>query len=295
MEIDLAEVVAGSAQKRKAFAVAGTALRRDVYLLRTADVAGGQGVGFQHSGRGALEHDLAAFSSGLRPDIDDIVGLDHHVAVVFNDNNRVACVAQFFQRRNQALVVALMQADARLVEDIEDVDQLGADLRCKAYTLAFAAGKRRRPAVERKVRQADVDEETQAGTYLLQDFAGDNPLGRAKAVFDGLGPFIQVADIEAAQLGDIFVVDKEMERLAVQTLTLTFRTGDAREELSAPFSGGGAGVFVLLQFDIFYQTFVLGKIVGRRHCRVFQRQAFVGAVEDIIDCLFGERGYRILD
>ena len=49
--------------------------------------------------------------------------------VVFYDNDRVADVAQLFQRMNEALVVALMQADAGLVEDVEYVDELRTYLR----------------------------------------------------------------------------------------------------------------------------------------------------------------------
>ena len=58
---------------------------------------------------------------------------------MLNDKDGIAVVAQGLQRVNQALVIALMQTDRRLVEDVEDVDQAGADLCGQPDALAFAA------------------------------------------------------------------------------------------------------------------------------------------------------------
>ena len=73
----------------------------------------------------------------------------------------------------QALVVALVQADGGLVQDVEHAHQAGADLRGQADALRLAAGERGRRAVEREVPQADVDQEAEARADLLQDLAGD--------------------------------------------------------------------------------------------------------------------------
>ena len=67
----------------------------------------------------------------------------------------------------QLAVIAMMQADGRLVEHVEHAAQLRADLRGQADALAFAAGKRGGGAVERDVSQADGVEEFQP----LGDFA----------------------------------------------------------------------------------------------------------------------------
>ena len=56
-----------------------------------------------------------------------------------------------------------MQADRRLVEDVEHADQPAADLAGQADPLRFAAGERRRGAVERQVVEADVEQESRAG------------------------------------------------------------------------------------------------------------------------------------
>ena len=61
---------------------------------------------------------------------------------MFHHNDRVAQVAQFLERTDEAGVVALMEADARLIEDIKHVDQLRTDLCGQTDALAFASGKR---------------------------------------------------------------------------------------------------------------------------------------------------------
>ena len=76
----------------------------------------------------------------------------------------------------QALVVALVEADRRLVEHVEDAHQLRADLGREADALALAARERRRRAVERQVADADVVEEAEAVADLLQDLGGDRAL-----------------------------------------------------------------------------------------------------------------------
>ena len=75
-----------------------------------------------------------------------------------------------------------MQADARLVEDVQDADQAAADLPGQADALGLAAGEGRGGAVERQVVQADVEQEAEPAAHLLQHFAGDGPLHRREAL-----------------------------------------------------------------------------------------------------------------
>src|SRR5205085_12528614 len=63
------------------------------------------------------------------------------------------------------------------VEDVEDADELRADLRRKPQPLRLAAGERRRCAVELQVTDADVVEEGQSLTDLLDDPVSDQLLG----------------------------------------------------------------------------------------------------------------------
>ena len=53
-----------------------------------------------------------------RADVHDIIRRAHRVLVVLDDDERVAEVTQTLERREQLVVVALVQSDGRLVEDI---------------------------------------------------------------------------------------------------------------------------------------------------------------------------------
>ena len=72
--------------------------------------------------------DLAAMDTRAGAHIDDVIGGADRVLVMLDDEDGVAEIAQAAQRGEQHVVVALMQADAGLVEDVEDAGQAGADL-----------------------------------------------------------------------------------------------------------------------------------------------------------------------
>ena len=58
---------------------------------------------------------------------------------MFDDDHRIADIAQVFQRVEQAGIVALVQTDRGLVEDVENAGKARANLGGKADTLALAA------------------------------------------------------------------------------------------------------------------------------------------------------------
>ena len=72
---------------------------------------------------------MAAVLAGARAHVDEPVGRAHHLLVVLDDEHGVAQVAQALERPDQLRVVALVQPDRGLVEDVEDADELRADLR----------------------------------------------------------------------------------------------------------------------------------------------------------------------
>ena len=109
-----------------------------------------------------------------------MVGGAHHLLVVLDDEDGVAERLQPLERPDQLVVVALVQADRRLVEDVEDADELRADLRREPQPLRLAAGERLRRAVELEVADADVVEEGQPLADLLDDPVADQLLGRGQ-------------------------------------------------------------------------------------------------------------------
>ena len=144
--------------------------------------------------------DLAAVLAGARADVDDPVGVPDGVLVVLDDDQGVAEVAQPDQRLDQPVVVALVQADRRLVEDVEHADQAGADLGGEPDALRLAAGQRAGGAVEREVVEADVEQEAQPLVDLLEHPLGDLLLARGQLeVAQELGA---LADRQRADLGD---------------------------------------------------------------------------------------------
>ena len=84
------------------------------------------------------------------------------------------------QGLDQPAVVALMQADRRLVEHVEHADQPGADLGGQPDALRLTAGQRGRRARQRQVVQPDVEQEPQPRLHLLEHLPGDRLLARAQ-------------------------------------------------------------------------------------------------------------------
>ena len=93
----------------------------------------------QHVGRCALEDDFSSKASGFGSHVDYVVGLLHHVLVVFDDDDCVAFVSEVFEGRDELHVVSLVESDAGFVKHVEYVDEFGAYLCGEAYALAFAS------------------------------------------------------------------------------------------------------------------------------------------------------------
>ena len=139
----------------------------------------------------AGRHHLAAVLARARPHVDDVVGAADGVLVVLHHDDGVAQIAQALERGDKPLVVALVQADGRLVQDVEHAHEARADLRGQADALRLAARERGRGPLEREVVQAHVHQEAQARLDLLHDGAGDVLLrtmeGQALEVVERVG------------------------------------------------------------------------------------------------------------
>ena len=87
--------------------------------------------------------DLAAVLAGARADVDDPVGDSRIVSSSCSTTSTVLPRSRSrIERVDQPAVVALVQADRRLVEHVQHADQAGADLDWPAG----CAAPRRRPA-----------------------------------------------------------------------------------------------------------------------------------------------------
>ena len=88
----------------------------------------------------SLELDPAAVDAGARPQVHDVVGDADHLGMVLHQQHRIAGVAQPAYRALEPFDVARMQADARLVEDVEYVGERGVDVLGNLAALRLAAG-----------------------------------------------------------------------------------------------------------------------------------------------------------
>ena len=105
----------------------------------------------------ALEHDPAAVMAGAWAEVDDPVGPCHDRLVVRDDDDRLAGIDEPVEQAEQLLDVGEVEADGRLVEDVDAgrvgrFRQVGGQLE----PLPLAAGERREQLAEAKVTEPDV-------------------------------------------------------------------------------------------------------------------------------------------
>ena len=130
------------------------------------------------SGSSRRDHFPAALARA-GPHVDHEVGAADGVLVVLDHDDGVAEIAQVLQRGDKPLVVALMQADRRFVQDIKHAHKPRANLRGEADALSLAARQRSGGALERQVVESHVHEELQSRLDLLHD-GPRNALGLAR-------------------------------------------------------------------------------------------------------------------
>ena len=121
----------------------------------------------------AFGDDMAAMDAGAGADIDHVVGGQDGVLVVLDDDHGVADVAQAPQRFEQAVIVALVQADRGLVEHVEHAGEARADLAGEPDALALAARQRAGIAAKRQIIEADIVEEAEALADFLEHALAD--------------------------------------------------------------------------------------------------------------------------
>jgi hypothetical protein len=230
-QIDILEIVArctGHTQHQLIVGRAALARHRDAALAGKI-LAGQRALLAEDVLDLALGDDFAAVHAGAGADVDDVVGAADRVFVVLDDDDGVAEVAQARQRAEQAFVVALVQADRRLIEYVHDADQARADLAGQADALCLAARERVGLAIERQVIQADVDEEAQALADFLDDLGRD--LAAPSGQFQLVEKVERLVDRQCGQGRQVAVADEDVARAAVQALALAIRTRALADEL----------------------------------------------------------------
>src|SRR5262249_6036519 len=148
-DVDVAEVVLGRAPDREAREPVERPDRAEPPARRPEVPAGDRrGMRPELVRRGHRDQ-LAALDPGARAEVDDEVRALDGRLVVLDDGHRVPAATELLQRVEEHRVVARMEADRRLVEDVADAAQVRAELGGEPDALRLAAGERVGPAIER--------------------------------------------------------------------------------------------------------------------------------------------------
>ena len=141
-EGDVFKVVAARAfEDEHSVGIDGCAFRRHGNGFLAAEVLSGNGIfAFGDVFGGVGNQYVAAVFTRARAHIDDEIGFADGVFVVFDHNHAVAQIAQAFEGGEQAVVIALVQADGGFVQNVHHAGQTAADLAGEADALGFAAG-----------------------------------------------------------------------------------------------------------------------------------------------------------
>ena len=223
-EVVLARVVDG-----QRLAIGRPPRRRRLDRLSAGEIPAGErgGIGHHLVGR-AHRHQVPAQLARARPEVHDEIGGADRLLVVLDDEHRVAEVAQALERVEEAAIVALVQPDRRLVQDIEHADQARSDLGGQADALPLAARQRGRGTIERQVVEADLGEKAQALADLLQHAARDRhlPLGQRER----LEELPRGSNRKAHDVGDGPARDLDRQRLRAEPRALAGRAIPERHE-----------------------------------------------------------------
>ena len=140
-----------------------------------------------------------------RPKIHHPVRASHRVFIVFHHDDRIAHIPQSAQRVEQSAVVAVMQANRRLVQHVRHPDQAGADLTRQANALCLAPGQGRRRAIQREIIQPHVQQKSQPPDNFLQCVLGDPRLHFGQ--FERNKKSVRLGDRHRRDLGQVLALD----------------------------------------------------------------------------------------
>ena len=224
IHVDAFEIVFRSAFYGQEVPVPLPACFRDRDPFRAAEVLSRNGVRAGHDRFGrARADDRPSVHTRAGADVHDPVRRADGVLVMLYDDERVADIGQVAQRAQELFVIALVQADARLVENIQNAHKGGADLRGKADALALAPGKGRRAARKRQVSEPNADKKAQPLVDLLDDAVCDHRvlLGQLERADERA----RLRDGHTAEFSNIESPHRDGEHLFFQPVPMAVQTG----------------------------------------------------------------------
>jgi len=162
-----------------------------------------------HSLGRALEDDLSAPFARPGPDLDHLVGRPDHRLLMLDHHHGVAAVAELDDSLDEAVDVARVQPDGRLVEHVEHVDEAGAQRRGKHHAADLAAAEGAHGAVQGQIPQSYCFQIGQPGADLIEHHAAHLtlPVGQLQIAEERCC----LLDLHGRELGDALAADSGEE------------------------------------------------------------------------------------
>ena len=301
-DVHVLEIVAGGPAESDQFPVARTAVGRHLYLPRSLEVLEGKSPvslpvddrqtrrqperRVQLQLRRPAEKHLAALLARARTDVHDPVRTAHHLLVVLHDHDRIALVAQPPEGVDEFYIVRLMQPDAGLVEDVQHIDQLGADLGGQTDALALPAAERHSAAAQREIRQPDIHQKAYPLPEFLDDICGHRLPPRVEFVLQTAHPVVEHAHVHIGDLRYVEATYLEAERVLPEPLAVTLRTHHL-----ARIPAGDAVILLAVPLEPREQPREGDHL--REPAAGIHPDQVLRAVENDVHCLLGNVLYRV--
>src|ERR1035437_4400553 len=139
----------------------------------------------------------------------------------------------------------MMQADRRLVQDVEDAAQLRSDLRRQANALAFYAGECGGGAAKLQVAESDVVQEIEGFGDFVCDASGDGQFPARQ--LDAARGFERTRNRKLGEIGNRHAIHFYSQAFRAQTFAVAYRALRGRHEIEQIFAiGVGGGGFKIL-------------------------------------------------
>ena len=212
-----------------------------------------------------LDHHVPAVLPRPGSQVDDVVGGADGLLVVLDHDHRVAEVAEFAEGAEEACVVALVEADARLIQDIEHAYEAGADLGREPDPLRFAAGKTCRAPTQGQVSQSDISKEAEPVGDLLQDRTGHIGIEPGTAIAahrELLEEAHRQVHRHLDHVADALPADGHRERLGLEPASLADRAGALDHEGLEFVADGVARGLLVASLDVLEHPFPLRLVLG---------------------------------
>ena len=119
-------------------------------------------------GRTAV-HDFAALRTGAWSHVDNPFRMANDVEVVLDDEERIAGRLETIEGAEQGFRIRRMQSSRRLVQHVDDAEQIRLNLGREAKPLQLARRKRRGTAIEREIAQSQIEQNRQTRQQVTAD------------------------------------------------------------------------------------------------------------------------------